>query len=54
MNETSQKIAILKRLREMLMRQREKCQADLALLEHEETSIRNGEPETLLLQAEME
>ncbi|HYW84751.1 MAG TPA: flagellar biosynthesis protein FlgN [Spirochaetia bacterium] len=54
MNETSQKIAILKRLREMLQRQREKFQAYLSLLEHEETSIRNGEPEKLLVQAEME
>jgi hypothetical protein len=54
MNETSQKIAILKRLREMLLRQREKFQAYLSLLEHEEASIRNGEPEKLLVQAEME
>jgi hypothetical protein len=43
MNETTQKIAILKRLREMLLRQREKFQAYLSLLEHEETSIRSGE-----------
>ena len=54
MNETTQKIAILKRLREMLLRQREKFQAYLSLLEHEETSIRSGEPEKLLVQAEME
>ncbi len=54
MNETTQKIAILKRLREMLLRQREKFQAYLSLLEHEETSIRDGEPEKLLVQAEME
>jgi len=54
MDETSQKIAILKRLREMLQRQREKFQDYLSLLEHEESSIRNNEPEKLLVQAEME
>jgi hypothetical protein len=54
MDQTSQKIAILKRLREMLQRQREKFQAYLTLLEQQESSIRNDEPEKLLAQAEME
>jgi hypothetical protein len=54
MDETSRKIAILKRLREMLLRQREKFQAYLSLLEQQESAIRNDEPEKLLAQAEME
>jgi hypothetical protein len=54
MNDTAQKIAILRRLRAMLLRQREKFQAYLSLLEHEESSIQTGEAEKLLSQVEME
>lgn len=51
---TEQNIAILKRLREMLQRQREKFQGYLTLLEHEESSIRRGDAESLLAQVEAE
>jgi hypothetical protein len=54
METTESKIAVLKRLREMLARQREKFQAYLVLLESQEASIRRGEAETLLAQVEME
>ena len=51
---TEEKIALLKRLREMLQRQREKFQGYLALLEQEESSIHSGDADTLLAQVEME
>jgi hypothetical protein len=51
---TEQKIAVLKRLREMLVRQRERFGSYLALLEQEELSIRRGDAEKLLAQVEME
>ena len=51
---TEQNVAILKRLREMLQRQREKFQGYLALLEQEESSIRRGDAESLLAQVEAE
>jgi hypothetical protein len=51
---TEQKVALLKRLREMLQRQREKFQGYLALLEQEESSISRGDAESLLVQVEME
>jgi len=54
MNQTDQKIAVLKRLREMLLRQKEKLQDYLHLLEQEEGSIVLGETEKLLSQVEME
>ena len=54
MNQTDQKIAVLKRLREMLLRQKEKLQNYLSLLEQEEGSIVHGETERLLVQVEME
>jgi hypothetical protein len=54
METTESKIAILRRLREMLVRQREKFQAYLELLESQEGSIQRGEAEALLAQAEME
>ena len=54
MNQTEQNIAVLKRLREMLVRQRERFQAYLGLLEAEESSIRNDEAEKLLAQVEIE
>jgi hypothetical protein len=53
-NQTEQNIAVLKRLREMLVRQRERFQAYLGLLEAEESSIRNDEAEKLLAQVEIE
>ncbi len=49
-----QKVAVLKRLREMLQHQREKFQGYLTLLEHEESSIARGDAESLLAQVEME
>jgi hypothetical protein len=51
---TEQKVALLKRLREMLQRQREKFQGYLVLLEQEESSITKGDADTLLAQVEME
>jgi hypothetical protein len=54
MTNTEQNIAVLKRLREMLVRQRERFQAYLELLEAEESSIRNDDAETLLAQVEIE
>ncbi len=54
METTEQKIAVLRRLREMLARQRERFQAYLELLEGQHDSILRGEAETLLAQVEME
>jgi len=51
---TEQKVALLKRLREMLQRQRGKLQGYLVLLEQEESSINRGDADTLLAQVEME
>ena len=51
---TEQNVAVLKRLREMLQRQREKFQGYLALLEQEESSITRGDAESLLAQVEAE
>ncbi len=51
---TEQRVALLKRLRDMLQRQREKFQGYLSLLEQEESSIARGDAETLLTQVEME
>jgi hypothetical protein len=48
------KVAVLKRLREMLLRQKEKFQAYLGLLEQEEKSITGGDTEKLLAQVELE
>jgi hypothetical protein len=48
------RIAVLKRLREMLLRQKEKFQAYLGLLEQEEKSIVGGDTEKLLAQVELE
>ncbi len=45
---------MLKRLREMLVRQKEKFQAYLGLLEQQEKSIQGGDAERLLAQVEME
>ncbi|HVO40486.1 MAG TPA: flagellar export chaperone FlgN [Spirochaetia bacterium] len=53
-NSAEQKVAILKRLREMLRQQREKLQGYLRLLEQEEKSIHRGDAESLLAQVEME
>lgn len=54
MEQTDQKVAVLKRLREMLVRQREKFGAYLELLEQEEHSIRSGNSDRLIAQVEME
>jgi flagellar biosynthesis/type III secretory pathway chaperone len=53
-NEIQQRVAILKRLREMLQRQRGKFQSYLALLEKEQEAIERGDAERLLAQVEME
>jgi hypothetical protein len=54
MSETQQKVAILKRLRDMLVRQRGRFQAYLDVLEQEASSIERGDAESLFLQVEME
>ncbi len=54
MENTEEKIAILKRLRDMLARQRARFQAYLELLEREKDSITRGDAEGLLAQVEME
>jgi hypothetical protein len=54
MNQTEQNIAVLRRLREMLVRQRERFQAYLELLVAEEHSIRSDDAEKLLAQVEIE
>jgi len=52
--ETDRKTSILKRLREMLVRQREKFQSYLELLEQEHVSIAEGDVERLHSQVELE
>jgi len=54
MDRIEQNVAVLKRLREMLVRQREKFGSYLHLLECEEESIEKGDSEKLLAQVEME
>jgi hypothetical protein len=54
MDRIEQNVAILRRLREMLARQREKFDAYLHLLECEGDSIEKGDSEKLLAQVEME
>ena len=54
MNDTQEKVAVLKRLREMLVRQRGRFQAYLDVLEQEASSIERGDAESLFLQVEME
>ncbi len=54
MSQTEQNIAVLRRLRDMLARQRERFQAYLELLEAEESSIRDDDAEKLLAQVEIE
>jgi hypothetical protein len=54
MDRIEQNVADLKRLREMLARQREKFGAYLHLLECEDDSIEKGDAEKLLAQVEME
>ncbi len=51
---SEERVAVLKRLREMLQRQREKFSGYLTLLEQEESSIARGDAESLLAQVEME
>jgi flagellar biosynthesis/type III secretory pathway chaperone len=52
--ETDRRTSILKRLREMLLRQREKFQSYLELLEQEHASITEGDVESLQVQVELE
>jgi hypothetical protein len=52
--DTQEKVAILKRLRDMLARQRGRFQAYLDLLEKQEQSINRGDAESLLAQVELE
>ena len=54
MDRIEQNVAVLKRLREMLARQRAKFGAYLRLLECESDSIEKGDSEKLLAQVEME
>jgi hypothetical protein len=54
MSETQEKVAVLKRLRDMLVRQRGRFQAYLDVLEQEASSIARGDAESLFLQVEME
>ncbi len=54
MQDTQDKVAILRKLREMLARQRGRFQAYLDLLERQEQSINRGDAEGLLAQVEME
>ena len=54
MDHIQQNVAVLKRLREMLARQREKFGSYLRLLECEGESIEKGDSEKLLAQVEME
>jgi hypothetical protein len=54
MEQSDQKVAVLKRLREMLVRQREKFSSYLQLLEKEEESIRRGDSDRLIAQVELE
>jgi len=54
MEQTDQKVAVLRRLREMLVRQRDTFGSYLELLEREEQSIRSGDSNRLVAQLEME
>ncbi len=54
MGSTDEMVAVLKRLRDMLVRQRGRFQAYLDLLERERDSITRGDAESLLAQVEME
>jgi hypothetical protein len=54
MSQNEQNIAILKRLREMLARQRDKFDAYLRLLERQKDAIADGDTGKLLAQVEME
>jgi flagellar biosynthesis/type III secretory pathway chaperone len=53
-NDAARKAAILKRLREMLLRQREKLRSYLEILELESASIAEGDVERLSSQVELE
>jgi len=54
MGQNEANVAILKRLREMLVRQREKFDAYLRLLERQKDAITDGDTGKLLAQMEME
>jgi hypothetical protein len=51
---SGQNASIVKRLREMLLRQREKFQSYLAILERQERDIADGDAEKLLVHVELE
>jgi len=52
--ELSQRVAILRRFRDLLERQRERFRSYLALLESQETAIDSGSGEEILAHVEME
>ena len=54
MSASGQNASIVKRLREMLLRQREKFQSYLAILERQERDIADGDAEKLLVHVELE
>jgi septum formation inhibitor MinC len=54
MDNIEQNVAVLRKLRDMLMRQREKFSSYLRLLECEGETIEKGDSERLLAQVEME
>jgi flagellar biosynthesis/type III secretory pathway chaperone len=54
MGSNEENVAVLKRLREMLSRQREKLGSYLVLLEKEKDAIQRGDSTLLLTQVEME
>jgi hypothetical protein len=54
MSQNEQNVALLRRLREMLVRQREKFDAYLRLLERQKDAIAQGDSGKLLAQVEME
>ena len=54
MSESDRNAAIVRRLRDMLTRQRERFQSYLAILEQEERDIQSGDAEKLLTHVELE
>ena len=54
MSASGQNASIVKRLREMLLRQRERFQSYLAILERQEQDIADGDAEKLLVHVELE
>jgi hypothetical protein len=52
--ELAQRVAVLKRFRELLVRQREKFSAYLAVLDHEKRDIESGDVDALVSHVEIE